>query len=412
MPGERWQNMLRDQIKLQVERTTIEPTEAELSLLSLVASGFNPCALEDQDAQVQRQRKVQLAAQVTESLNASISAEFGFFDFLKGKKKKKKKKKINEEESSKSNDDNEEDSGDPEWDESQHPRDVDGKFTDGEEGGSIGKALKALGDAAPPGRQYKEVKNMSPIVDACPEIDGVATCGGAITTKLSDGTKLGIYDVDKNDLSSTQKKDIIDSLGDLKERYPGASPVTKIVLRGSKQVSDELGFGLGAGVMAWVSSDDQSVINVNAGHWMFEPGGEAQKYRPGKDMPSVKYASPVRFTLFHEFGHLFDYTKNGEPGSSTQSLYDNPSIKSHLSEYGQTASPEAYADAFADWHLSNGYTENPASIAYAEHEGWKSYKPKATLSIQAAAKPKVIIAIDPKKGLVVIGDVPWATVGT
>jgi hypothetical protein len=69
---------------------------------------------------------------------------------------------------------------------------------------------------------------------------------------------------------------------------------------------------------------------------------------------------------------------------ATLPLYNNPDIKAGLSIYGATDYREAYAEAFADWHGTNGKTKNIAAIAYAKHQGWVS----ASTKVAAPAKKK------------------------
>lgn len=81
------------------------------------------------------------------------------------------------------------------------------------------------------------------------------------------------------------------------------------------------------------------------------------------------------YLMTHEYGHHLDLTKNVDPGTFRATYKVNPLMKNrnfydNLSRYGKAHEVEAYAEAFAEWHHSEGQTKNPASIALARSEGW------------------------------------------
>lgn len=66
-----------------------------------------------------------------------------------------------------------------------------------------------------------------------------------------------------------------------------------------------------------------------------------------------------RYVLAHEWGHI---AHNGED-------FDGREVGG-MSDYGSSSVREAVAEAFAEWFMTRGQTDNPAARAYAAHHGW------------------------------------------
>lgn len=84
-----------------------------------------------------------------------------------------------------------------------------------------------------------------------------------------------------------------------------------------------------------------------------------------------------RYAMTHEWGHLIDpaAVEHNTVGpwktplqTRAQDMVED--WEQHLSAYGRKSWMEATAEAFAEWFLSRGGTQNPAARAYAEWLGW------------------------------------------
>ncbi|MCG5459628.1 phage portal protein [Micromonospora sp. PSH03] len=85
-------------------------------------------------------------------------------------------------------------------------------------------------------------------------------------------------------------------------------------------------------------------------------------------MPSAADGSKIRYVMAHEYGHALMHST--DPPRSTVKEYARDNGDS-LSEYGLSDHKEAYAEAFAEWYLSGGTTDNEAAQNYAKGFGWK-----------------------------------------
>ena len=73
-----------------------------------------------------------------------------------------------------------------------------------------------------------------------------------------------------------------------------------------------------------------------------------------------------RYTLAHEFGHAIT------PWNRMRSITREWSaVGFYFSHYGQSDPAEGFAEAFAEFYLSEGKTINPAARAYAVDFGWE-----------------------------------------
>lgn len=176
-----------------------------------------------------------------------------------------------------------------------------------------------------------------------------------ITAK--DGTKLRMYDMAGGG-TGKKTEEMLNSLAVMHELYPMRPPRSLVLLSGA-QTFGMAGANAQAAVIAgpsYIFMNKQQVSRMGHSH----PGW----FMKTKDVPGTHYV------LTHEYGHQFDFTNKR---SSARGLYENKNIKNSLSVYGKANPHEAYAEAFAAWHTSQGKTTNPAAIAYARHEKWHGY---------------------------------------
>jgi hypothetical protein len=186
------------------------------------------------------------------------------------------------------------------------------------------------------------------------EIDGLKV-KKAYEVTTADGQKMRVYD-----LKGSKAKDV-DSLikqsAAMQELYP-QTPPRKLVLMNNRQTIRFAGARFGGFVFP---GDDNVFINMDEIKH-FKSASEK-----GWTMPAGKDHDPGQYVYTHEFGHQFDANNKRSGG---RGMYENPEIKKQLSDYGKSIPEEGYAEAFAEWHVTEGKTTNPAAIAYAKHEGW------------------------------------------
>jgi hypothetical protein len=133
------------------------------------------------------------------------------------------------------------------------------------------------------------------------------------------------------------------------------------------------------------------VINVS----METLDDAASKSTRGWDMPVADKPgmSMLAYTVAHEYGHTLDIRTDAPKRVSDNAAYTRivgsipetnpwaeqffgPTVAEKplkgMSIYGQSNPKEAYAEAFAEYQLSNGTTRDTASRAYAKTFGWKA----------------------------------------
>ena len=182
----------------------------------------------------------------------------------------------------------------------------------------------------------------------------------------------GSYVNFKTPASAARRQRLLDEVERARRLYPEHDPLEVTV--GTPPRGKHFGKGVmgatatGTGRM-WIApstmtaaGDRAAQQQTQAGAWMHGSEG----------LPAL----PVVFA--HELGHTMDIGQrkpesrtalNGARGRWTQ----NPD----LSKYGQSmAGPtrpdaEAFAEAFSEWHLSHGHTNNPTVLALAKQEGWR-----------------------------------------
>jgi hypothetical protein len=105
------------------------------------------------------------------------------------------------------------------------------------------------------------------------------------------------------------------------------------------------------------------------------------EWRPESDsvgMP-IQYQTPKwQYVLTHEWGHAVDpqfLSGSGDfgmAGEVSQAWMEATREGGDMSNYGHTNSAEGFAEAFAEFYLTNGETQNRAAIDFAVRFGWKA----------------------------------------
>ena len=90
----------------------------------------------------------------------------------------------------------------------------------------------------------------------------------------------------------------------------------------------------------------------------------------GPLMPSIKTVPPVVYIATHEYGHAHAASMTPEQRGRMGIMWSEH--KAGLGSYGRFSQEEAYAEAFAEWHVTNGATTNADVRAYAQEFGWKT----------------------------------------
>lgn len=87
-------------------------------------------------------------------------------------------------------------------------------------------------------------------------------------------------------------------------------------------------------------------------------------------MPVAHSASKLQYYLAHEWGHVTDYDDLPGGDARAQQLLANR-VDHAMSIYGSKHRHESRAEAFAEWYLSGGHSQNEAAVAYADLHGWE-----------------------------------------
>lgn len=91
-------------------------------------------------------------------------------------------------------------------------------------------------------------------------------------------------------------------------------------------------------------------------------------------MPMLAKVPPVQFVAAHEWAHVVSainqavYIKILEHNLPTLYMYSMVD----MSDYGMTQGWEGLAEAFAEWHLSEGKTSNLSATMFAKVLGWRT----------------------------------------
>ena len=250
-------------------------------------------------------------------------------------------------------------------------RDEDGRFAFG--GGSGGRlSADALHEHA--AAELRQVNpNAKPeLVKTYAEMMGYDKPGRDYW-KTSEG-HLVVFDNLKN-CSDADKKALVDHLGELQKAYPDGS---KMVV-----VQDDRSFEIGHAARSNGDPTAESTKGALASCWgglinlreSLVNGERDAKFRDdaqrGFFSPIATQSSASEYCLTHEYGHSLDQSLRGDSdqgsvGATARVLADHWAS----SDYGSTNDYEKFAEAFAEYHLSEGKTGDPLALALARDQGW------------------------------------------
>lgn len=130
-------------------------------------------------------------------------------------------------------------------------------------------------------------------------------------------------------------------------------------------------------------ADETTENATKAGHWM----------------PAYKGQGAIRSVFSHELGHTMDGSygngagKGGKYGQTQQEVKAGRMKRgpAGMSAYGRKNTAETFAEAFAEWHLSNGKTTNPIAQRLAKLEDW-GVDPQGSRGLAAIARARAIFS--------------------
>lgn len=85
-------------------------------------------------------------------------------------------------------------------------------------------------------------------------------------------------------------------------------------------------------------------------------------------MPAFTKTPPTRYILAHEWGHTISLVHPDQMADAYETV--RAGKVTGMSEYGLEDMQEAFAEAFAEWFITEGKTRNPAARYYALKFGW------------------------------------------
>lgn len=103
----------------------------------------------------------------------------------------------------------------------------------------------------------------------------------------------------------------------------------------------------------------------------------------GFHMPAFGLIAEGSAVIVHEWGHVIDNRKMSDSqlmqqfrqaGMMNQYGSLNPLFYYAMSDYGREAEAEGYAEAFVEWSVTGGDTDNFAAMWYAREYNWPRHK--------------------------------------
>lgn len=107
----------------------------------------------------------------------------------------------------------------------------------------------------------------------------------------------------------------------------------------------------------------------DADGWAYFTGRAKDGPEGNYAMPSALSLTPTTYIAMHEMGHRHSNTMDDFDGRAARLFRSN---SSQLSGYGRINWAEAYAEAFTEWHVTNGQTTNLDVQAWAAEFGWRT----------------------------------------
>jgi hypothetical protein len=179
----------------------------------------------------------------------------------------------------------------------------------------------------------------------------------AYEVTANNGNKIRLYDVDGK--VGSYKNDLLQNHARMNEMYPLSPPRGLIVMSPRKG--------------SLLSKNDTALVNSEHNYTFVNEKALGADTKNMDMMPSslVGNTKNMNYLMTHEYGHQLDFSKNASGDNyKAHPLTKNAKFNAALSSYGKSHPVEAYAEAFAEWHHSNGTTKNPAARAMARYEGW------------------------------------------
>jgi len=181
----------------------------------------------------------------------------------------------------------------------------------------------------------------------------------------------------------------------LADRYPQVAEEAAahgglgIRVLSSTRAGLELGTTIDSRTAAFTLSDSRTGgmfsgdIHVIASGSTWQPGTQQPSLEDINNGTAGVFGTSTEGALTHEFGHLVDYSTStpsatraafseivGNQGAPRDASGRQP--MDYMSTYGRTNAKEAFAEAFAAYHMTGGQTTNPVVQAYATRFGWKA----------------------------------------
>jgi len=150
-------------------------------------------------------------------------------------------------------------------------------------------------------------------------------------------------------------REVLAQIANLHQANPSREPI-RLTIQPPYQMFDKRASGetiRGTG-MIWIADDA----------WEHDPS-------PHAFMPIRLETAWPEYVIAHEWGHAIDY--DDRPGGDTMTqdrLHGMMTDEDAFGEYGAKNQIEGHAEAFAEWYLSGGDTDNQAAISYADMYGW------------------------------------------
>lgn len=249
----------------------------------------------------------------------------------------------------------------------------DGRFCETEGGeGAARREVEAPSPKNWPEESGREVKQISRSLLGRKTVDGVPS-RYVYEVATKNGGKLRLYDVD-GVVKEADAKSMLNAQAKMHELYP-MRPAKNIIATNSKHLSRLTGVDE---TRTLALTFPEIAANGNLSRYTFVNSIRINKDIKGDANSGYIMKSAGRgntkdgtYNVIHEYGHHVDFARHYNSGKvSPIRSYSDRNLRKNLSRYGNESRIEAYAEAFADWHYTNGQTRNPATIALAEDENW------------------------------------------
>lgn len=177
-------------------------------------------------------------------------------------------------------------------------------------------------------------------------------------------------------VSPAKKAITLKAVEDLRAKNPNQPPLEAFMGSGRAGYGGRAPRRFGKNVRGYAVKGSPQIWVAPATMKPAETANHEYAAAKGHFMPAGKGADPVRYVLAHEYGHTID--EKGSPGSVRtntaveQALRPNgsPTFNEDMSTYGKTTASESYAEAYAEWFMSDGQTTNPTVRKIAAAAGW------------------------------------------